>query len=130
MKKIVGKCKQCGRCCMNIRLELTTTFDAEINILNHNFSEQLDSFISKHIKVNPFLDFSQVHTIEFSKKEGNDIKLMMYPVMCRHLKKKGNKYLCEMHDKEKPSYCKDYPSENSIILDGCGFKKVEVKKKK
>ncbi len=128
MRKIIGKCKQCGACCLNIRLEMTDSFRPDINVLNNDLNKQVNDFISTHIKINPFIDFSKIDSIEFRLVEPNRIKLIISPLSCNHLKKAKGKYLCGIHNK-KPSYCENHPNESSMILDGCGFEKIEIKKK-
>lgn len=133
MKKIIGKCKQCGQCCRDIPLDFSL-FDENRNkefIRNFDKSkiyEFVEHFIGCHIMKNPYLNFSKVYEIEFCD-EGNRINGHIRGVNCKALIKKGKKYFCSIQG-DKPIICKNYPTINSIIREGCGFKKIEVKDKK
>ena len=125
--KIIGKCKNCGQCCRDLRLEMTTTFSSKPkNVLQIDLNKQRDDFISKHIKDNPYLDFSQVEDIKIEQIEKYSFRLTFYNIQCRALIKKKGKYYCSIH-KNKPALCEAYPSVTSEILKGCGYKKVKEK---
>ena len=123
--KIKGKCKQCGKCCKNIQLDLKV--DTE-SLLKINLNEIRDDLILRHIKNNPHLDFSKSVCLNVDMDK-DSVVMRIYGIECRALKKRKGKYFCSIH-KNKPSICERYPQPTSRLLKGCGYKEVEEDEKK
>lgn len=122
--KIIGKCRQCGKCCRDLILDVTFPRSFKYpygNLVREDFNALIEEAIGTHLKKNPHLDFRKVHTVKITS---NSIHIS--GVECLALKKKGNKFICSLH-KNKPEICKDYPQPNSILRKGCGFKKRKIK---
>ncbi len=129
MKKLIGKCKNCGQCCKDIRLDFEIPIEHKYDFLRNDFNDFLEHFIGAHIRQNPNFDFTKANKIEIYARTDR-IRGHIEGVECKALVKKGKKYICSTHDFDKPNTCVKYPDEDSILREGCGFRKIEVKKKK
>lgn len=127
MKKIVGKCKQCGKCCRDIQVDRSVTFNNPKEMIRYDFNDLIEGTIGIHTRDNPYLDFSKINEINFDR-EGDFWFLKIYGVECRALKKVKGKFICTIH-KNKPYICKKYPGANSKLRPGCGYHKRTIKEK-
>ena len=129
MKKIIGKCKQCGACCKNTRLDFGIPIEHPYDFLRNDFNDFIERFIGAHIRLNPHFDFTKANRIEIYTI-GDRIRGHISGIQCKALVKKGKKYICTIHDRDKPDVCVRHPSVNHILCKGCGYKIINVKDKK
>ena len=124
--KIYGKCRMCGGCCQDIRVDGHFNSKYPGQFLRTNFEDIVKKTIAQHVKENPHLDFSNACGIEIYERYGT-IYCHISGIECKALIKDGKKYKCKFHGKNKPNMCKNYPSANSIIRIGCGHFKRKIK---
>jgi len=53
IKKLIGKCKQCGGCCRNITLDFGIPIKYKYDFLRNDFDNFIEQFIGAQIK-SPF----------------------------------------------------------------------------
>jgi uncharacterized protein len=101
-----GKCKQCGRCCKLIGIEM-----------EHRLAKfsAIQGFVVWWVKT-----FNGFHLDKWDKK------YEIFLFTCEHLKKNR----CTNY-KDRPQLCKDYPPvrkyfEKPIFFDDCGFKAEKI----
>lgn len=82
-------CQQCGKCCK----EFTISENIDMAL---RFMWMADSRFSA--EDTPFLFF-----------DGVAEKSVRVKIPCKQLRKVGSKYLCAVHDKERPDFCCTYP---------------------
>lgn len=126
-KKIIGKCKQCGRCCQDIQLDYRTE-KRRNRLLKEDITKLLKEAIGAWTAQNPDFDFRYVNEIRFVK-ESNDVRVHAHNVVCSALKKEGNKYICGIYD-DRSEICTEYPCPTSIMEKGCGYRKIKINRKK
>ena len=124
--KIIGKCKQCGKCCKDIQLDLKLG-RGDLSLLRMDLDKMKDDLILTHIKQNPHLDLSKSIYLNFLI-EDDMVAMKLFNVECRALRKRKGKYFCSVH-KNKPPICEKFPQANSTLHKGCGYKKIEDEKK-
>ncbi len=118
-KVLIGKCKQCGKCCKDIPLDCWMD---NKNLMRIKLEDKFTWAVGKLTIKNPFFDFSDITGINFNK---NAVHIL--GVECRALIKKRGKYYCSIHD-EKPKLCIEHPQVGHILLKGCGYKIITKKK--
>lgn len=98
--KIEGSCKQCGRCCREIRA---------YGLKNEKELKIMQFFLPRYRR------FYILRT-----DDNGDIVLS-----CKHLKEDGK---CGVYNK-RPFLCRNYPAKsinfNGEMIDGCGFKVIK-----
>ena len=68
--------------------------------------------------------------IEWRNVEVKEIDGLWFTIdhnaVCKHLIKKGNKFLCAIYD-DRPQLCRDYPNgwSKSLLNEGCVYKEDE-----
>ena len=109
------KCKQCGKCCLNLR-DAFETCASEEDIQRWKKEERDD--ILAWVDPIPLGDDHFIYDIWISPTTGDDVQ------RCPWLRKlpKKNKYICRIHD-VKPQHCREYPrSKKHAEETGCkGF---------
>lgn len=93
----VGECKQCGRCCVNIKTRfMLPEPDTRVHYFNHGYYVRPDG----------------VCQIESHSR-------------CRFLEFDGTKYWCTNYD-SRPSICRRFPWEPTQVNDWCGYRFEEL----
>ena len=91
-----GSCVQCGQCCHNPHFRFSLTPDQEDWVEGYGIPVKSDGDIR-------FIDF-------------------MWSGRCNHLQEKDGKFFCDRND-TKPQVCRDYPHKNTVLKEGCGFRR-------
>lgn len=126
-QKIIGKCKSCGGCCKNIQLD--SCLDSQHKeFIRTDFNKIIKGAIGVHLKDNPHLNISECHRITFSLINDRTF-CFINGVECNKVIQEGKRFLCGIHE-DKPTICKDYPCNDSMVFKGCGYKKITIKEKK
>lgn len=111
------KCKQCGKCCLNLR-DAFETCATEEDVLFWEKEGRED--ILAWVDPIPLGDEQFIYDIWISPTTGDDVP------RCPWLRKrpKKDKYICRIHD-VKPQHCREYPrSRKHAEETGCkGFEK-------
>jgi Fe-S-cluster containining protein len=109
------KCKQCGKCCLNLR-DAFETCATEEDVLFWEKEGRED--ILSWVDPIPLGDDHFIYDIWISPITGDDVQ------RCPWLRKlpKKDKYICRIHD-VKPRHCKEFPrSKKHAKETGCrGF---------
>ncbi len=109
--KRIGKCKQCGICCM-------------ITKHTRSYNKKYAKDNKRHIEFDKIIGLNKIY---------ENKKTIVYADIdaCPHLEIKGTKFICGIHGK-KPKVCRTYPSiphdYYRYLKKFCGyrFKKVRI----
>ncbi len=115
MQQTGFKCKQCGRCCINLRDAFETcATEEDVQRWEKEGREDILAWVDPI----PLGEEHFVYDIWISPTTGDDVP------RCPWLRKlpKKNKYICRIHD-VKPVHCREYPrSRKHAEKTGCrGF---------
>ena len=107
-----GNCLFCSECCKGVSLQLRL--------------DRSDPLAKT--KADEYLKYLKYHGINVSEQTEDVIELKL-GTPCIHLKKEGDKVLCEIYPKEgetdlRPSVCLEFPKQPSIICKGFSFEEV------